>query len=646
MVGTILLMQVMRHSINGMTILLVAIAFTAFIKSIKQLDFLFEQQMFEHFFAIVLHVNLLEYSVYIVYQNILVFYANKGILYPTPMLYYIKHINLVCINDKTKGAYYMKKNWLLLIVLLLSLVVAACAGGSKTEEKEKDAPKDKEEASNENSEGKPVEGGDLVLAVHSEASTLDPAGSNDVPSTNVQFNIFETLVKKDEENNIVPGLAKSWEPVDDRTFEFKLQEGVKFHDGEDFNAEAVKKSLDRILDPEVASSKYNTFEMIESVDVVDEYTVRITTEYPFSPILTHLSHSGGAIISPKVIDEDYEAAKNGREIGAVVSEKPTGTGYFKFDSWTPGSEIKLVRNDDYWGDKAHVDSVTFRVVPESTTRNADLERGFVQIVDNVQPNEVQALNDSDFASVTQTASTALTFIGFNTEKAPFDDARVRQAISKLVNKQEIIDGIYNGFAIPAEGPLAPKVVGYSDSLKGYDYDPEGAIALLKEAGYEDGFDIVFWTNDNPQRVETAVYLQDVLKEYNINIEIKQLEFGAYIENLRAGEHNLYMLSWSNSLADGDNGLYSLFHSSTKGVPPNAFFYGTEEVDNLLNEARIETEPAKRAELYVKAQEKLIEDAPTIFLNHPEYLTGVSNSITGFAVDTSNQYLLQNVQFVE
>lgn len=535
----------------------------------------------------------------------------------------------------------MRKSWLFLFVLLLTFMLAACAGGSKSENKDADKEKTPNTAT-----GAPVEGGDLILAVASEASTLDPAGSNDVPSTNVQFNIYESLVKKDLENNIIPGLAKSWQNIDDRTIEFKLQEGVKFHDGEDFNAAAVKKNFDRLLDPAVASPKYNIFEMIESVDVVDDYTVRFTTKFPFSPILPTLAHNGAMIISPKVIDEDYEAAKNGRSIGAIVSEKPVGTGYFKFDSWAAGSEIKLVRNDDYWGEKAHVDSVTFRVVPESTTRNADLERGFVQIVDNVQPTEVQALNDSDFGSVIQTPSTALTFIGFNTTKAPFDDVRVRQAVSKLVNKQEIIDGIYNGFAVPAEGPLAPRVLGYSDSLKGYDYDPEGAKALLKEAGYENGFEIEFWTNDNPQRVETAVYLQNVLKEYNINVDIKQMEFGAFIDNIRAGEHDLFMLSWTNPLADGDMGLYSLFHSSTIGIPPNAFFYGTDEVDQLLDAARVETEPEKRSELYIQAQEKLIEDAPTIFLNHQEFLTGVSNSITGLEVDSSSLYLLQNVQFVE
>jgi len=523
------------------------------------------------------------------------------------------------------------------------MVLAACAGGSDSDGA---SSKEPEKVEGDVTTDESAEGGDLVLAVHSDASTLDPSGSNDVPSTNVQYNIFETLVKRDDDNNIVAGLAESWEAIDETTFEFKLRQGVTFHDGEDFNADAVKSSLDRILDPEVASSKFNTFSMITSVDIVDEYTVRIITEYPFSPIFTHLTHSGGAIISPKSVEADYAAMNNGEDSGSVISVNPVGTGFFKFESWEPGAEIKLSRNEDYWGNQANVETVTFRVIPESATRNSDLERGFVQIVDPVQPSEVESINNSDFAKVLQTPSTALTHLGFNTERAPFDNVKVRQAITMMVNKQEIIDGVYEGFAIPAEGPLAPKSFGYDPDVEGIEYNVEEAKKLMSEAGHADGFKATIWTNDNPQRIDMAVILQDVLKELNIEITVEQMEFGAYLEKLRSGEHDMYMLSWSNSLADGDNGLYSLFHSIVKGIPPNAVSYGTDVVDDLLNKGRQASEPEERASIYKEAQKALIEDAPMIYLNHPEYLTGVSNSITGFKIDTSNTYLLQDVKFVK
>ncbi|AOV06921.1 glutathione ABC transporter substrate-binding protein [Sporosarcina ureilytica] len=526
------------------------------------------------------------------------------------------------------------KKWLSILLLSFTMILAACAGGGNEAE------------SNQQGEAQNGTEKDLVLAVHSDASTLDPAGSNDVPSHNIQQPIFEGLVKRDSENKIIPGLAKEWKVIDDLTYEFILQEDVEFHDGEAFNAEAVKINIERLLDPEVASSKYDYYAMISEVEVVDEYTVRIKTEYPFSPLLAHLSHSGGAMISPKAIEADYEAIKNGQKPGTAISENPVGTGHFKFESWTPGEEVKLVKNDDYWGEGALVDTVTFKIVPESGTRNADLERGFVHIVDPVQPNEVPQLNDSDFATVVQTPSTGLSFIGFNMSKAPFDDVNVRKAVSMIINKQEIIDGVYDGFGIAAEGPLAPKVFGYSEEIKGIDQNIEEAKKLMKEAGYEDGFNAALWTNDNPQRVDTAIILQNALKEINVELTIEQMEFGTYIEKLKSGEHDMYMMGWTNPLADADNGLYSLFHSSTEGIPPNAMWYGSSVVDDLLDKGREATDEKERLDLYKQAQEEIIADAPMLFLDYREYLTGVSNKITGFRIDSGGIYHLENVQFVE
>lgn len=538
--------------------------------------------------------------------------------------------------------------WLLFLLLALSLVLAACAGGS-TEPKKEDTgetPTDKTEETTDESSGGPIEGGDLVLAVLSDASSLDPAGSNDVPSSVVQANIYETLVNRDDDNNIIPGLAEKWEAIDDTTYEFNLRQGVKFHDGEEFNADAVKATLDRIRDAEVASPRYFLFEMITSVDVVDPHTVRITTEYPFAPLLAHLSHNGGGIISPKSIEADYAAMQGGQKAGTIISEAPVGTGYFKFVSWTPGDEIKLAKNDDYWGDKVHVDTVTFKVSSESATRNADLERGFVQVADPVQPIEVAGINNSDYATVNQKASSSLSYIGFNTEKAPFDDVRVRKAISMMVNKEEIIEGVYEGFGVPAKGPLAPGIFGFNDDANPISYNPEEAKKLLEEAGYGDGFKTSIWTNDNPQRIDMAILLQASLKELNIDVEIEQMEFGTYLEKTANGEHDMFILGWSNPTGDADYGMYALFHSTQKGNPGNRSFYENPEVDKLLNEGRREANPDERIKIYNTIQEHLIEDAPMVYIHHQEYLTGISNNITGFSIDTSGIYQLQKVQFVE
>ena len=539
----------------------------------------------------------------------------------------------------------MKKNnkvWLLALTLVISMFLAACAGGSGNgADKADDQNKGTESGSKEAKAG-----GDLILDVLSDASSMDAHGSNDVVSSNIQANIYETLVKRNDKNEIEAGLAEKWEQIDDMTWEFTLRDDVTFHDGEKFNADVVKANLDRIRDAEVASPRFFLFEMITDVQVVDEKTVRITTEFPFAPLLAHLSHNGGGMMSPKTIEADYEGMKNGKDPGAVISEQPVGTGYFKFDSWDAGSQIKLVKNEEYWDTPALVDSITFKVVPESATRIADLETGHAHIADPVQPNEVKRVNDSGNAKVNQKPSSSLSYIGFNTEKEPFNDVKVRQAIAMLINKEEIIEGVYEGFGIPAVGPLSPGIFGFNKDVTVVEHDVEKAKELLKEAGYENGFKTSIWTNDNQQRMDTAILVQQKLKAANIDVEVEVMEFGAYLEKSAAGEHDMYILGWSNPTGDADYGMYALFHSSQKGNPGNRSFYDNPEVDKLLDEGRREADPAKRFEFYNQVQEHLVEDAPMVFIHHQEYLTGISNKIDGFDIDTSGIYQLKNVHFVE
>lgn len=531
-----------------------------------------------------------------------------------------------------------KSLWAFLMVLMLAMVLAACAGGGGDDTTEETGGSEDGAAT----EGDAAQGGDLVLAVLSDASSLDPHGSNDVPSSVVQENIYETLVNRDENNEIVPGLAESWEQVDDTTWSFQLREGITFHDGEEFNAEVVKANLDRIRDEAVGSPRLFLFEMITDVNVVDDYQVEITTEYPFSPLLAHLSHNGGGMISPASIEADYEALEGGADPGSVISEEPVGTGYFKFDSWNVGSEIKLVKNEEYWDEPANVDSVTFRVVPDSQVRAADLETGNVHIIDPVQPNEVERINNSGVASVLQTPSSSLAYLGFNTEKEPFDDPLVRQAISYAIDRQAIISGIYDDFAIPANGPLAPGIFGYTEDIDAVEFDMDRARELIEEAGMADGFTTSIWTNDNPQRQSIAVLVQEALAELNIDVSINVMEFGAYLDQTAAGEHDMFILGWSNPTGDADYGMYALFHSSQKGNPGNRSFYENPEVDALLDEGRQEADPERREEIYAEVAQLLTDDAPMAFLVHTEYLNGISDNVSGFSIDTSGIYQLKDV----
>ncbi len=578
--------------------------------------------------------------------------------------------------------------WLFALLLGSMLVLAACAGDGETDDSDSESDSGTEDtgseeetdSDSEDSEGEEASGGeggdDIVIAVSSDLVSLDPHIENDVPSSNVRDNIYETLVEQDENMEIVEGLATEWEQTDDTTWVFTLREGVKFHDGSDFTAEDVKANLDRVLDPAVASPRAFLYEMVTEVNVLGDYEIEIKTEYPFAPLLSHLAHDAGGILSKDVIDADYEnaiseagldmtleefyeereaggdeyadgtAAELAEYTGIHSGQNPIGTGYFQLEERQSGESTTLSRYEDYWGEPAKPATVTFKVVPEPSARIAELETGESHIVDPIQPTDVNRVDENEETYVNIQESTSLSYIGFNVEKEPFDDPRVRQAVNLAINNQEIIEGIYQGNGIPATGPLAPGVFGYDDSVEGLGYDPERAQELLEEAGYGDGFSTTLWTNDNEQRVETALYVQDALSEYGIEVEIEELEWGAYLERTSNGEHDMFVLGWSTVTADADYGLYALFHSSMVGAPGNRSFLENEELDELLDAGRRETDETERAAIYKEAQELLTELAPMLYIHHQNYLTGVREEVQDFSVDTLGIYQFKDVTLAE
>lgn len=518
---------------------------------------------------------------------------------------------------------------LLTMILLLSLFLAACAS-----EPDENGNTDTDDSNGNTEEtegnGEAAGGGDLIVAKQSDIVSLDPAGSNDVPSSDLQNNIYESLTKLDENMEVQPSLATSWEPVEDNVWEFKLREGVKFHDGSDFNADVVKANIERIQNPDVASARAFLYEMVTDIEVVDEYTVRFTTEYPFAPLPAHLAHTGGSMVALDQINADLEAMENGGEPGSVINENPIGTGYFKFEEWKPGESVTIVRNDDYWDEPAKLDSVTFKVVSEGLTRVAELETGTSHISDPISPNDVAQVEAMDGVGVHTQESVSLSYIGFNATKEPFNDPKVRQALNMAIDKSQIIDGIYEGIGIPATGPLAPTVFGYDDSVTGLEYDPDEARNLLEEAGYADGFSTTLWTNDNPERVDAATNIQAQLEGFGIEVEIQVLEWGAYLERTANGEHDMFILGWSTATGDADYGLYGIFHSDNIGEPGNRTFTEDAELDELLQQAREESDETARLALYTEIQEKLNEIAPMLYLHHQEFLVGVSDKVQGFS----------------
>lgn len=331
-----------------------------------------------------------------------------------------------------------------------------------------------------------------------------------------------------------------------------------------------------------------------------------------------------------------------KKTGTYISANPHGTGFFKFESWVPGEQIKLVRNEDYWGEKALLDTVTFKVVPENLTRISEVETGYAHIAEPILASDISRVDGFANASVFRKSSTSLAYLGFNAQKAPFDNVKIRQAVSLAINKDDIVEGIYEGTGLAAVGPIAPGVFGYDPSVTPIPYDQDEAKKLLAEAGFPDGFTTTIWTNDNPARIQIAEYVQYKLSEIGVTAKVEIVEWGAYLDKTAQGEHDMFILGWSTPTLDGDYALYALFHSSQHGSAGNRTFYTNEEVDELIEKGRQETDMNLRLQYYREAQEKLVEEAPMLYLWHQEYLLGISDQVKNFDMTPGQIFLLQNV----
>src|SRR5699024_5166407 len=322
------------------------------------------------------------------------------------------------------------------------------------------------------------------------------------------------------------------------------------------------------------------------------------------------------------------------------------TGYMKFQSRTPGEKIVVERFDDYWDEPAKLDTITFKVVVEDASRIAELESGqshFIQGFDNAQWDRIENSPDMETYPVYNLSNE---YIGMNTTKGPLEDKKVRQAIAHMVDKEAIMEGIYYGIGREMKGAIQKEMLGYNEDLEDLDYDPEKAKELMKEAGYEDGFDLTIMTNDSPERVDLAVFMQEELKKIGINLEIEQLEWGAYLEAVSNGEHDLFLLGWPNPVGDPDQSFWPLVHSSMQGSGGNRSFYENEEVDQLLEQGRQEQDEDKRAEIYQEVDKILIEDQPFVSIRQAQSANAARTEVEGLEINNFNKPDFRNVTINE
>lgn len=468
-------------------------------------------------------------------------------------------------------------------------------------------------------------GGTLVYGRGADSVSLDPINVTDGESIRVTHNIYETLLEYDHNLELQPKLATEYSSSEDGlTWTFQLREGVKFHDGTDFNADAVVFNFERWMDPEnpyhegdfpyypflYGGFKGDENHLIESVTATGEHELEIVLKRKTAPFLSYLAISMFGIASPAAIEQ----------YGAGIGENPVGTGPFKFEEWNRNNTITLSKNEDYWMEgKPYLDQVIYQVIPENSARLNALQTGEIDILDGMNASDTTIVEDTEGIELIKRPSFNIGYMAFNMEKEPFDDPLVRKAINMAIDKEEIVDAFYNGLADPATSPLPPSLWSHDESLEKYDYNVEEAKKLLAEAGLEDGFTTELHTMSNPrpylpEPMKIAEAIQSDLAEIGITAEIVSSEWATYLEDTKNGKHSMAMYGWTGVMADPDNFLYPNLSKTNAEVPAqNIAFYKSDEFTSLITEARETIDQDKRTELYQEAQQLFQEDAPWVML---------------------------------
>lgn len=513
-----------------------------------------------------------------------------------------------------------KKLLFWLVIIVMAVFLTACGGNAPAEETSGgDEPQIAEE---------------LIVLTGSDASTFDPHFCTDSATEIFNKNMYNNLVKFNSDMELGPDLAESWDVSEDNlTWTFKLRQGVKFHDGTPFNGEAVKISFERVLNPDNGSPRRSVLEVIDKVEVVDENTVNITTKTPCGSLLQQLAHPVGAIISPAAL-ETY---------GDQFSSHPVGTGPFKFVEWKIGEELVLDCNKKYFDGAPQVAKVYFRVVPEDSTRSLLLESGSADIALRLPVTEIDRLEGNADISNSESDTVMTMYMALNNNKGFLKDVKVRQAMNYAVDKSVIVNDILGGLATVADAPISPYTWGYA-SIGDYPYDLEKAKQLLSEAGYANGLDLELWTPTGRYLMDTQVAenLQAQWAKAGINVKIKQWEFQALMSEVKKGEFDMVLLGWSPSTGDADQGLYPVFHSSQWPPASNRAHYSNAVVDKLLEDAKVEVDSDKRAQLYKQAQQTIMDEAAWTFLYYPKQALAFRSNISGVQILPTEHILLEDV----
>lgn len=535
--------------------------------------------------------------------------------------------------------------------LALALVAAGCGGGG-------------DKGGGATTGGTAQAGGTLVFAGASDPVVLDGALVSDGESLRVIDQIFEGLVSlAPGTTEIQPALAESWEASSDGlAWTFKLRSGVTFHDGEPLNAAAVCYNFDRwynfkgsFQNPSASYYWQTVFggfaktdpnsgapaeSLYSSCEATDDSTVVLNLTKASSSFLGALSLPSFSIASPKALKEfgadEGEVDADGifHPTGKYGTEHPTGTGPFKFESWTVGDKLVIVRNDQYWGEKAKLDKVIFRPIADNAARLQALQTGEIQGYDLVEPQDIPTLQGDSNLQVLDRPAFNIAYVGINQSIPPMDQLEVRQALAYGLDRQSVVDSFYSGRGVVAKEFMPPEVVGYADDVVEYSYDPAKSKELLTAAGLTLPVKITFWYPTDVSRP----YMPDPkrnfeafaasLEKAGFKVTAKSAPWRPdYLGSVNEGKAQVYLLGWTGDFGDPDNFVGTFFQSPQKAwgtiAKPNA------EVVDLLDQAEVETDLAKRTELYQEANRKIMEWLPGVPYAHSKPALGFRADVKGY-----------------
>jgi len=437
------------------------------------------------------------------------------------------------------------------------------------------------------------------VAIPWTPENLDPSMNLSSIRAQVGMSIFDSLVGRDAEKRIVPALAESWKLLDDNTWQFRLRQGVVFHNGEPFNAEAVRFTVQRVLDPNQKSPNRANIAEIAKIEVVDDFTVKLITRQPYAALLNRL-------IDFPILPPKYTAEQGDQGFAA----RPVGTGPFKFVELVRDDRMVVEAFDRHWRGAPKIRRILFRPVPEPFTRSAALRSGELDLITNVPPNLARELEHVPGIQVRRVPSTWIIYLGLNAFKKPLADIRVRQALNYATDVDALTKNVLEGNGRPMPGPFTPLMFGYDPRVKGYAYDPARARRLLTEAGYPDGLEITLDSPDGRYQgdKEIAEALAGQWQKAGFKPKVQVAEWGAYFKRYLGKQFpDAYLLGLGGPMQDADE-VYNLVSSKGRGL-----YYKNEKVDMLFDAGRSTMDPAKRRRIYSDLARAMVEDATWVFL---------------------------------